>query len=644
MNTSVSPLNAINEDDLFHFGGKASNLAILLKKGFNVPYGIGLSKKVFERFLELSGLDISSIRRVHTLAMISLDSVLNDCYEWQNTILDTIETKPFPSELSKKITSLLDESSFYAVRSSCISEDSASTSFAGQYVSILNVKGKDEILSAIKKCWTSQYNKRGSDYSLTHKGMPILSPSMGVVIQKMIASNFAGVCFTAGPTPKTSELAIIEYVDCIGEALVSGEKTPSHIEIDKLDQFKKTINSKSNQHVLSDELILKLLADCREIEKQFGSPQDIEWAIANNEIFILQTRPITVLGKDIIKKEAKQKLFFSHTTTELQSELHDLVLSQIDISGFRAANYFLSKQNEHGYWSNPEIPEWDVVGTAEAIQLLAEGGIPYNLVWQDSMKNREKEYGISFAQNWLLHKSNSDNYWGTDLWDTCQVLISLINSGLSLEHEKIKKGIAYVKSQFEKELSDSQEKEWYGAAFLASASKLFSLVGENTECTKCVQSLKNYQNPDGNFFINTIHNQSVPSEWHTAQVISALRLFNNDDEINTMINKACNWLATRQHKEGSWGVKNGIYSLFNITFTSYSIMALNDSGNGYKDEISKAIKWIKSKQTLNGSFGDVWSTLMAITAIQKVNGTLFSFSIPLPMYAKLLQALSNKKN
>jgi len=82
--------------------------------------------------------------------------------------------------------------------------------------------------------------------------------------------------------------------------------------------------------------------------------------------------------------------------------------------------------------------------------------------------------------------------------------------------------------------------------------------------------------------------------------------------------------------------------LFNITFTSYSIMALNDSENDYTDEISKAIKWIKSKQTLNGGFGDVWSTLMAATAIQKVNGPLFSFSIPIPLYAKLQQAISNK--
>jgi len=643
MNLGISPLSSIKSDDLYSYGGKASNLSILLQKGFNVPFGVGLSKNVFENFLELSGLEVNSIRRVHTLAMISLERVLNDCYEWQNKILDTIETKPFPNELAERILSLLDDSSFYAVRSSCISEDSASSSFAGQYVSILNVKGKEEILSAIKKCWASQYNKRGNDYSLTHKGMPIISPSMGVVIQKMIAPDFAGVCFTAGPTPKTSELAIIEYVDCIGEALVSGEKTPSHIEIDKQNQFKKKLLSKSNQNVLTDELTLKLLTTCREIETKFSSPQDIEWAIVNDVIFILQSRPITVLGKEVIKKENKPKLFFSHFTTDLQSELHDLVLSKIDISGFRAANYFLSKQNENGYWSNPEIPEWDVVGTAEAIKLLADGGIPFNLIWQDSLNNSEKSYGISYAQNWLLGKSNEDNSWGTDLWDTCQVLISFIISGLPLENDKIKSGVAYVKAQFEKELSESKDKEWCGAAFLASSLKLFSLVGYDSECKRCVQLLKNYQDTDGNFFINTIQNQSVPSEWHTAQVISALRLLNsNDVEINAMINKACSWLVTRQKKEGYWGAKEGTYSLFNITFTSYSIMALNDSENDYTDEISKAIKWIKSKQTLNGGFGDVWSTLMAATAIQKVNGPLFSFSIPIPLYAKLQQAISNK--
>lgn len=213
MDLGISPLDKIKSDDFSLYGGKASNLSLLLQKGFNVPMGVGLSKAVFENFLEHSGLEVSSIRRVHTLAMISLESVLKDCYEWQNKILETIENKPLPTELVEIIFGLLDESSFYAVRSSCISEDSASSSFAGQYVSILNVKGREDILSAIKKCWASQYNKRGNDYSLTHKGMPIISPSMGVVIQKMIAPDFAGVCFTAGPTPKTSELAIVEYVE-----------------------------------------------------------------------------------------------------------------------------------------------------------------------------------------------------------------------------------------------------------------------------------------------------------------------------------------------------------------------------------------------------------------------------------------------
>lgn len=638
----VTPLIDIKSDELNRYGGKALNLSVLLQKGFNVPNGIGLSKNIFEKFLELSGLEVSSIRRVHTLAMISIERVLNDCFEWQKRILETIENKPFPTEIAENILSLIDEAKFYAVRSSCISEDSDSSSFAGQYVSILNVNGKQEILSAIKQCWTSQYNKRGNDYSLSHKGMPILSPSMGVVIQEMILPSFAGVCFTAGPTPKTSDLSIIEYVDCLGEALVSGEKTPTHIEIDKSNSFTKIRNSKSNKNILSDELTLKLLNICRDIENKFKSPQDIEWAIANNQIFILQTRPITVLGKDVVKKENKQKLFFSHSTTDLQNELHELMLSKIDITGFRAANYFISKQTTGGYWTNPDIPEWDVVGTAEAIRLLAEGGIPTNLIWQDSLDRSDQSFGISFAQTWLLEKSNVDNSWGTDLWDTCQVISSLLNSGLSIDNDRVKKGVAYVKSQFEKELSESKDKEWYGAAFLASALRLFYLIGDNVECKKCLHLIKSYQDADGNFFINTANNQGVPSEWHTAQVVSTLCLFQDDDEVKIMINKACNWLVKKQNKEGSWGAKEGVYSLFNITFTSYSIMALRDSGYDYTDEISKAIKWLKSKQTLNGSFGDVWSTLMALTAIQKVNGSLFSFSIPIPLYAKLQQAISTK--
>lgn len=645
MNIGVTPLNSIKDDDLLLYGGKSANLAILSKNGFNVPYGIGLSKLYFESFLQLWGLDITSIKRVHNFGMISLDSVINDCYEWQNKILNVIETNKFPDELASEIFQYLDSTKLYAVRSSCISEDSASSSFAGQYISVLNVKGEEEILEAIKKCWASQYNKRGNNYALTHRGMPILSPSMGVVIQEMITPNFAGVCFTAGPTPRTSELAIIEYVDCIGELLVSGEKTPSHIEIDKINHFKKKLNSKTNKLTLSDEQLLKLLSVCREIEKRFSTPQDIEWAIANNEIFILQARPITVLGKDILKKEIKSnKLIFSHSTTDLQNELHEWILTRIDISGFRAANFFLSKQNENGYWNNPEIPEWDVVGTAMAINLLSDGNIPSELIWQDSMYHTGKSFGISLAQNWLLDNLNSDNSWGTDLWDTCQVLIALLNSGLSSENEKIKKGISYVKTQLEKGLTESQEKEWYGAAFLASSLTLFAIIKDKANCNKCVELLKNYQNTDGNFFISSNRNQSVPSEWHTSQVLLALSRINSNEEINSMIQKACSWLITKQHNEGFWGVKDGIYSLFNTLFTSYAIIALQDSGKNHNEEINKATKWLKSKQILNGSFGDIWSTLMAITAIQKISGSLFTFSIPLPLYTKLQQALSNKNN
>ncbi|PTT66766.1 MULTISPECIES: PEP/pyruvate-binding domain-containing protein [unclassified Chryseobacterium] len=639
MNTGVLRLENISSDDLHLFGGKAINLSVLLQKGFNVPFGVALSKGIFEKFLEHSGLEINSIRQVHTLAMISLESVLHDCYQWECRILNSIETVCVPEYLIQEIMENLDESSEYAVRSSCISEDSSSTSFAGQYVSFLHIKGKENILSAVKKCWASQYSKRGNSYAMNHKGMPIISPSMGVVIQEMVHPDFAGVCFTQGPTPKTSDFAIIEYVDCIGEVLVSGERTPDHIEIDKQNIIRKRISSGKNKKTLNDILILKLLEVCRRIENDFNAPQDIEWAIIGEEIYILQTRPITILGKETTGNTS-QKLYLSHSAFDLKNELHDLILSEIDSSGFRGANYFLCKQHEQGFWSNPEIPEWDTVGTAESVYLLYKGGIPANMIWENVLEGARTRFGISLAQKWLLQKAGTDGNWGTDLWDTCQVLISLITTGMSPDAVQIKNGISYVKSHFEKGFAEANNNEWYGAAFLASSLKLFHLIKYKKECTQCIDLLRKYQDEEGNFYINTAQNQNVPSEWHTAQVISALCFVNeSNNDILQMINKSCKWLVTKQNKEGFWGVKEGAYSPFNITFTSYAIMALKDSGINYNGQISKAIKWIKTQQNLNGNFGDIWSTMMALSAIQKVTGSLFSFPIPLPVYIKLQKAI-----
>ncbi len=182
-----------------------------------------------------------------------------------------------------------------SVRSSAVAEDSSSASWAGQLETYLNVS-KEDLIGSIKKCWQSISSERVQAYT---KGQNLSAEQLlvAVVVQKMVDAKSAGVMFTANPVTSDRKEIMIESVLGLGESLVQGEVTPDNFIVDKSNMEITNKNlQKVDQPAISDENIIKLAELGRKIEKHYGSPQDIEWAIDNqNKIWILQSRPITTL-------------------------------------------------------------------------------------------------------------------------------------------------------------------------------------------------------------------------------------------------------------------------------------------------------------------------------------------------------------
>jgi phosphoenolpyruvate synthase (EC 2.7.9.2) len=211
---------------------------------------------------------------------------------------------------------------YVAVRSSATAEDLPGASFAGQQETYLNVRGEEEVLESVRKCWSSLFTPRAIFYR-TEKGFRHEKVLISVAIQKMVNSRSAGVMFTLHPVTGDRNIIVIESVWGLGEAIVSGAVSPDHFEVDKntLKIVVKNIVKKEVEYVrdpktgktvhakvpperqeapsLTDEEVMELAKIAKRIEQHYGTPQDIEFAVDRDlpfpqNLFIVQSRPETV--------------------------------------------------------------------------------------------------------------------------------------------------------------------------------------------------------------------------------------------------------------------------------------------------------------------------------------------------------------
>lgn len=241
---------------------KASNLMLLREAGFQVPPFVVVPARVFDEF-RLALADGVSAEKI---IQASMHAAI------QNEILGLVSQLPDMD---------------LAVRSSLADEDSSRHSFAGQLDSFLNVRGSEEVLDAVKKCWASAYGERAQAYRQKN-GLSDEKIEMEVILQTMARAQVSGVIFTADPSARDPRWMVISVVRGLGDALVQGEVSGETFRVNR-----ETGEWDGTGTLLNNSQVAELVAVSRKIETLFKSHQDIEFAFTEDGLSILQARPIT---------------------------------------------------------------------------------------------------------------------------------------------------------------------------------------------------------------------------------------------------------------------------------------------------------------------------------------------------------------
>lgn len=333
----VKWFSELNKDSGNVAGGKGANLAEIYNLKVPVPPGFVVTADAYTYFIKKSNLDkkiedllakinYEDTKKLDKITKEIRESIINSKFpkEMEEEILDSYENLDTREveEGNKHAHELLQHFSepiFVAVRSSATTEDLAEASFAGQQDSFLNIKGQSDLIKHIKKCFASLFTSRATYYR-NKKGFKHKQAKLAVVVQKMVDSDKSGVIFSKDPSYKNNNI-IIEAVWGLGEGIVSGKITPDiykltkdlKIEDKKIADKKIAITrdsggnkeivklreEKSKHQVLKEHELKKLSELAIKLEEHYKKPQDIEFAIEGEEIYIVQTRPITTIEKRI---------------------------------------------------------------------------------------------------------------------------------------------------------------------------------------------------------------------------------------------------------------------------------------------------------------------------------------------------------
>ncbi|KKS89958.1 MAG: Phosphoenolpyruvate synthase [Candidatus Gottesmanbacteria bacterium GW2011_GWA2_44_17] len=325
----------VDKEDVPLVGGKGANLGEMTKAGFPVPPGFIITSAAYFHFLDVTGIksDIDAL-----LSKCSVNNQ-NQLQETSDKIRHLLMRQTIPEEISDEVIRAyfhMDHTvmkhAIVAVRSSATAEDLPDASFAGQQETYLNVYGEAELVQKVRACWASLFTPRAIFYRATNK-YDHFKVGIAVPVQKMIQSEKSGILFSLDPVTNDKEKVTIEAIFGLGEMIVQGKVTPDHYEVDKknleitnkvvriqekmmvkkhLENRIVSLNQKEGGKIkLTDPEIKKLSQLGIQLEKHYFFPQDAEWAIENNRVYIVQTRPVTTTGK---KADTKQS---AHLLAEL---------------------------------------------------------------------------------------------------------------------------------------------------------------------------------------------------------------------------------------------------------------------------------------------------------------------------------------
>lgn len=315
MSHLVLGFHEMEKTQLLLVGGKGLNLGELSKvQGIQVPEGFCVTTAGFQKAIKQNKTFQALLDQLTLLKVEDRDQIGEISRKIRHTILEV----EIPSNVVKEVTRYLSrfgEEHAYAVRSSATAEDLPYASFAGQQDTYLNIIGKEAILQHISKCWASLFTERAVIYRIQN-GFDHRHVYSSVIIQRMVFPQASGILFTADPITSNRKLLSIDAGFGLGEALVSGLVSPDCYKVQNGQIIDKRITAKKlaiygrkrggtetkqidpdqqMSQTLTDRQILQLERIGRQIEAHFGQPQDIEWCLADDTFYIVQSRPITTL-------------------------------------------------------------------------------------------------------------------------------------------------------------------------------------------------------------------------------------------------------------------------------------------------------------------------------------------------------------
>lgn len=317
-------------------GGKGASLGEMTQAGIRVPPGFSVTTQAYTDFLDAAGIRktiFPMLEKIDLKKSGSLETIARD-------VREIIQGQEIPEKIVSAIKSayheLMEKTGVdnlpVAVRSSATAEDLPDASFAGQQDTYLWITGEDSVVIHTKDCWASLFSDRAIAYRLNH-GFTHEREKISVVIQKMVHAKCAGVMFTLNPINGDRSKISVNSSWGLGESIVSGTVTPDEFLVDKVtfDILRRIISSKEIEHrvnmeanrvdvgpvpddrknapSITDDELIELCRIGKQIEKHYGTPSDIEWAVDSDLPFpegvvILQARPETVWSQ---KKEKPQK-------------------------------------------------------------------------------------------------------------------------------------------------------------------------------------------------------------------------------------------------------------------------------------------------------------------------------------------------
>jgi pyruvate,water dikinase len=312
---AVAWLEDVRSTDLGTVGGKAASLGELTEAGLPVPPGFVVTAGTYRTFIEEAGID------EELFSAVDVDSEDSEALEAAHErahelIVETEVPESVRAEIVEAYRSMGDGETFVAVRSSATAEDLPDASFAGQQETFLNVT-EDDLVDRVQECWASLFSQRAIYYR-NQKGFPHDEVDIAVVVQTMVDAEKSGVMFTSHPSTGDPRI-IVEAAWGLGEAVVAGAVSPDNYVVDRTtgevetmtvatkkvmhvkdDETGETVErevpaDKREQQVLTQAEIDRLIELGKRVEDHYGEPQDVEWAVAGGEVYMLQSRPITTI-------------------------------------------------------------------------------------------------------------------------------------------------------------------------------------------------------------------------------------------------------------------------------------------------------------------------------------------------------------